>query len=220
MADLLLGQGREIAMTAVSTRPQPRQLAALGTVLCLYRPQYGSELSGWAQAVRVEARIGVESDGLRESLMFFDREGRCCWHLWLLPDSDFVAWDRLAASLPNHDACASQAGIGERLWQRLARRLTGENWRACALRLHALPQPLATPLLAASLAPLSVLGAATARDIARAEGAEMEHLDVERLSDDCCCAQAAFASIHSPATGESYQQALIPLSTTNKREQA
>ena len=66
MADLLLGQGREIAMTAVSTRPQPRQLAALGTVLCLYRPQYGSELSGWAQAVRVEARIGVESDGLRE----------------------------------------------------------------------------------------------------------------------------------------------------------
>lgn len=215
MADLLLGQGREIAMTAVSTRPQPRQLAALGTVLCLYRPQYGSELSGWAQAVRVEARIGVESDGLRESLMFFDREGRCCWHLWLLPDSDFVAWDRLAASLPNHDACALQAGIGERLWQRLARRLTGENWRACALRLHALPQPLATPLLAASLAPLSVLGAATARDIARAEGAEMEH-----LSDDCCCAQAAFASIHSPATGESYQQALIPLSTTNKREQA
>ena len=149
MADLLLGQGREIAMTAVSTRPQPRQLAALGTVLCLYRPQYGSELSGWAQAVRVEARIGVESDGLRESLMFFDREGRCCWHLWLLPDSDFVAWDRLAASLPNHDACALQAGIGERLWQRLARRLTGENWRACALRLHALPQPLVTPLLAA-----------------------------------------------------------------------
>ena len=219
MADLLLGQGTEVATMRVAvTRPQPRQLAALGTVLCLYRPQHGSELSGWAQAVRVEARIGVESDGLRESLVFFDREGRCCWHLWLLPDSDFVAWDRLAASLPNRDTDASQAGIGERLWQRLARRLTGESWRACALRLHALPQPLAAPLLAASLAPLSVLGATTARDIARAEGAEMEH-----LSDDCCCAQAAFASMHSPASAESYRQALIPLAslpTNHKREQA
>ena len=136
MADLLLGQGREVATRAASTRtastcPQPRlhprQLAALGTVLCLYRPQHGSELSGWAQAVRVEARIGVESDGLRESLIFFDREGRCCWHLWLLPDSDFLAWDRLAASVPSRDAGTPQASIGERLWQRLARRLTANT---------------------------------------------------------------------------------------------
>ncbi len=219
MADLLPGQeGRGVATMAFSTRPQPRQLAALGTVLCLYRPQHGSELSGWAQAVRVEVRIGVESDGLRESLMFFDREGRCCWQLWLLPDSDFLAWDRLAASLPSHDAGAAQAGIGERLWQRLARRLTGEHWRACALRLHALPQALSAPLLAASQAPLSPLGAATARDIARAEGAEMEH-----LSDDCCCAQAAIAANHGAAVGGSYQQALIPLTTlttSQKREQA
>ena len=219
MADLLLGHGHEVVATsAAASRPQPRQLAALGTVLCLYRPQHGSELSGWAQAVRVETRIGVESEGLRESLVFFDSEGRCCWHLWLLPDSDFVAWDRLAASLPNHDAGAVQAGIGERLWQRLARRLTGENWRACALRLHALPQPLAAPLLAASLAPLSMLGASTARDIARAEGADMQH-----LSDECCCAQADFSSRHNPASAENYRQALIPitpLKTIHEREQA
>lgn len=217
VADLLLGQGRGIATKVVSTSPHPRQIATLGTVLCLYRPQHGSELSGWAQAVRVEVRIGVESDGLRESLMFFDHEGRCCWQLWLLPDSDFLAWDRLAASLPSRDASASQAGIGERLWQRLARRLTGEHWRTCALRLQVLPQPLAAPLLAASLAPLSMLGAATARDIARAEGADMQH-----LSDDCCCAQAAFASKHGAASGENYQQALIPLtpqSMIKKREQ-
>lgn len=176
MADQWLAQGSEAAATALATRLQPRQLAALGTVLCLYRPQHGSELSGWSQAVRVEARIGLESDGLRESLLFFDREGRSCWQLWLLPESDFLAWDRLAACLPGRGACASEEGVGERLWQRLARCLSGETWRGCALRLHALPQPSAGPVLAASLAPMSSLGLVIARDIARAEGAEIRPL--------------------------------------------
>ena len=210
-----LSAGRREGITPVCTRPQPRQLAALGTVLCLYRPQHGSELSGWAQAVRVETHVGVECDGLRESLVFFDCEGHCCWHLWLLPDTDFVAWDRLAASLPTREPTVVQAGIGERLWQRLARRLTGENWRACAIRLHALPQPFEAPKLAASVAPLSTLGAATARDIARAEGAEMEH-----LGDDCCCALASLASIHGHAADKSQRQVLIPLSTGGNRKSA
>lgn len=215
MADLLLAPGRGTAMVAAGLRPRPRQLAALGTVLCLYRPQHGSELSGWAQAVRVEARMGLESDGLRESLVFLDSEGRCCWHLWLLPDSDFLAWDRLTAGLPSRDACAAQGGVGERLWQRLARCLTGESWRACALRLHALPQPLAGPLLAASPAPLSALGLSTARDIARAEGADME-----TLSSDCCCEQSARATASSHALAAQGEQPPIPLLSNPKREQA
>jgi len=104
--------------------PAATQLAALGPVLCLYRTQQGSELAGWQQAVRVEVHTGVGSDGLDERLLFFDAQGRCCWRLCLLPDSDFVAWDRLAASLPaGRDADAG--GLADRLWRRLAGRLLG-----------------------------------------------------------------------------------------------
>lgn len=178
--------------------PQPRQLAALGTVLCLYRPQQGSELAGWNQAVRAQIQVGVESDGLRESLLFFDRDDNCCWRLCLLPDSDFLAWDQLGTQLPSIHATGNTArGVGERLWQRLARRLTGEQWRACPVRLHAMPQAAASPVLAASLTPVSVLGAATTREIVRAEGAELA------AWDDCCCAQAALRSVNAaPPVGD------------------
>lgn len=72
--------------------PTPAQLATLGTVLCLYHAD-GNELGGWRQAVRVHACQGVDSEGLRESLCFLDGRGRCVWRLYLLPDSDFLAWD-------------------------------------------------------------------------------------------------------------------------------
>ncbi|WFC42685.1 Hemin transport protein [Pseudoxanthomonas sp. SE1] len=164
--------------------PMAAQMAALGPVLCLYRTQQGSELAGWQQAVRVQAHAGLDSDGLDERLLFFDAQGRCCWRLCLLPDSDFVAWDRLVASLPlglGEDV----AGLADRLWQRLAGRLLGGQWRACALQLHAVPQPASLPVLAASLSLMSALGVATARRIARAEGAELES-----GLHDCCCAQS------------------------------
>lgn len=177
----------------LSSLPRPQQLAALGTVLCLYRPQQGSELAGWNQSVRASIQAGVESDGLRESLLFFDRDGQCCWRLCLLPDSDFLAWDQLGAQLPTHAAGATAGrGVSERLWQRLARRLTGEQWRACPVRLHALAPAGAEAVLAASLTPVSPLGAATTREIVRAEGAELA------AWDDCCCAQAALRSVDAP----------------------
>lgn len=168
--------------------PSARQLATLGTVLCIYRAQLGSELAGWHQAVRAEACTGVDSDGLNESLLFFDAHGRCCWRLCLLPDSDFLAWDRLLGSLPVH-ADDDAGSLGERLWRRLAGKLIGGQWRACALRLHALRQDASSPLLAASLSPTSMLGAETALRIAATEGAE-----ADGSLADCCCAQAAFAA--------------------------
>ncbi|SEL68486.1 hypothetical protein SAMN05428989_2238 [Pseudoxanthomonas sp. GM95] len=177
----------------VKALPRPQQLAALGTVLCLYRPQQGSELAGWNQSVSACIQAGVESDGLRESLLFFDRDGQCCWRLCLLPDSDFLAWDQLGAQLPvQNPAALASRGVSERLWQRLARRLTGEQWRACPVRLHALPESGAGAVLAASLTPVSSLGAATTREIVRAEGAELA------AWDDCCCAQAALRSVDAP----------------------
>ncbi len=180
--------------STVGTLPLPHQLAALGTVLCLYRPLQGGELAGWKQAVRVQVQAGVESDGLRESLLFFDRQGQCCWRLCLLPDSDFLAWDQLIHCLPSSQtAGASSPGVGERLWQRLARRLTGDQWRACPVRLHALARTDAEPVLAASLTTVSMLGASTTREIVRAEGAELA------AWDDCCCAQVALRSVNAAA---------------------
>jgi hypothetical protein len=175
--------------------PPPQLLVALGTELCLYRPQHGGELSGWTQAVRAEVRAGVDSDGLRESLLFFDRDGHCCWRLCLLPDSDFLAWDRLLATLPPCRETEAAGGIGERLWRRLAGRLLGEQWNASALRLHLLHNPAGPWALAASPTRVSPLGAATARRILQAEGAEGE-LPV----DDCCCAGAAAHAASMQAT--------------------
>lgn len=165
----LYADGVDPAAPAVNL-PLPRQLAALGTVLCLYRPRHGGELSGWAQAAGVRASTGLDSDGLHESLLFHDAAGQCCWRLYLLPDSDFLAWDRLAASLPQCDEpCVAGMGVGERLWRRLAGRLHSDAWRACVLRLHALPGGTS---LAASPAGVSALGVVAARAIVKAEGAE------------------------------------------------
>jgi hypothetical protein len=162
-----------VAGASADAFPATTQLAALGPVLCLYRVEHGSELAGWQHAARVEVRTGVGSDGLDERLLFFDAHGRCCWRLCLLPDSDFVAWDRLAASLPvGRDTDAG--GLAERLWRRLSGCLLGGQWRACVLHLHAVSQPAALPVLAASLPLMSALGTATAQRIAQAEGAHLE----------------------------------------------
>lgn len=176
MASARLQGDSERTAAAPHVLPQPQQLAALGTVLCLHRLQHGSELTGWAHAAYAEAAVGVDSDGLRESVHFFDRDGRCCWRLHLLPDSDFLGWDRMMTSLPcAQEATERERGVAERLWQRLAGRVRGGQWRACTVRLYALAQPGATPpVLAASLAAVSPLGAATARRIIQAEGLEAD----------------------------------------------
>ena len=156
-------------LAAPTAWPAPARLAALGTVLCLYHAD-GSELAGWHQAVAAHACQGVDSEGLRESLCFTDARGRCCWRLYLLPDSDFLAWDRLVCELPGQAPGDAEGTVGERLWRRLAGHLRGQRWRARALRLHS---PVGAHGLAATLAPLSTLGAAVARRIARIEGADM-----------------------------------------------
>ena len=149
-------------------RPSASELAALGTVLCLYRAD-SNELAGWQQAVAAHACQGLDSEGVRESLCFTDARGRCCWRLYLLPDSDFLAWDRLVSGLAVRPVGSEDATVGERLWRRLAGSLGGQRWRMCAVQLHAVEQGNG---LAASLAPLSSLGSAAARRISRLESAD------------------------------------------------
>lgn len=175
---------------AAASLPGPQQLAQLGTVLCLYRQQAGGELAGWSQSVRAEAGVEIDSDGMCESLQFYDRADRCCWRLYLLPDSDFLAWERLSGRLPLHADPMASIGIGERL----LRRLSGGSghWAGSILRLHALGGPgsgfAPAAVLAASLARASGLGTAEAIRIVRSQGA-----DDSGLVDGCCCERAARA---------------------------
>jgi len=211
-----------VLLASVPALPPPQQLAALGPLLCLYRARAGGgELGGWALAARAAACSGIDSDGLHESLLFFDRNDRCCWRLYLLPDSDFLAWERLASGLPTPRVRgAACGGVGERLWLRPAGRLRGDGWLGCALRLHALPIAPgfalhSPPLLAASVATLSPLGAAVARRIALADGA-----DGAALVDDCCCRRAAMAASPGPADNDRDGDEPFPLIRLNLGVQA
>ncbi|MEN4904810.1 Hemin transport protein [Luteimonas sp. TWI1416] len=162
-----------MASDDVAGPPTTAQLATLGTVLCLHRPGAVNELGGWSRARRVEAHRALDDDGMRESLLFFDAEDVCCWQLHLLPDSDFLAWEALIEHYPAGGRSAP-AGLAERLWYGLAQRLWSGGWQASVLRFHALTPACTTidgaPMLVASLATISPLGADCARRIVRAYG--------------------------------------------------
>lgn len=161
--------------------PTVDALAALGTVLCVYRSRYGGELGGWAQSASAEIRCGIDSDGWHECVQFRDHTGDCCWRLYLLPDSDFLAWEQIQLRLPMIESWRPPTEtVASRLWQRLSTRADGDRWQCSVVRLHALRHP--RPSLAASLAPVSRLGAEMVQRVARIEG--LDHL---RSVDDCCC---------------------------------
>lgn len=146
------------------------RLAALGPLLCLYRAGDTHPLTGLADARRVAPLVRIDSDGPFEALAFLAGDGRPCWQLCLLPDSDWFCWDAMLAQLgqPMVLDCAQPArACGEGI-----RRAAGSpRWRASAIRLHAAAQ--ASPCgLAASVAPLSTCGHQAAERLARAAGAE------------------------------------------------
>lgn len=143
----------------------PETLAALGPLLCLHDSADPHLLAGWTRAVRLVASVQLHSDGPTESLCFFDARGQGCWCLQRLPDSDFHAWERLVATLPlaTHPLATSC-----RRWEKRSAR---PAWRACALRLHALPGTSGGARLAAADVSLSPLGQACARRLAGAASA-------------------------------------------------
>lgn len=180
--------------------PQPQQLAALGAVLCQFRPRAG-ELGGWARAVRAEACTHVDSEGVHERIVFLDHAGDTCWQLHLLPDTDFLAWERMSLCLSARRDDSRGGGIAQRLWRRL---LDRDGWRLDAMRLHALPAApgfASLRVLAASPAALSEIGAEAARRIARVQG-----IDAHGLIDDCCCRRAALRAARTgPGPGAEHE---------------
>lgn len=145
----------------------PSALASLGPVLCLYRLADTHVLSGYQNAAYVQARVRVDSDGPRELLSFYDLLRQPSWHLHLLPDSDFLAWEQVMARLPPtaEPDRRTVSDVSERAPVR--RELRNPAWRACALRLHAVPGPA----LAISEVRLSAVGRRVAQQIAKASDA-------------------------------------------------
>lgn len=160
---------------AAAALPTPRQLAALGPVLCAYR---GRLLDGWRAAVDATHGVCVDADGVYEYVLLRDRQGRVCWHLYLLPDSDFLAWERLASALPG----AAQADVEEsgglpaRLWRQLADNVMGAPRYSRVVRLTVRQiDRLSVPRLTAHPVGVSAAGVAMAQRLVRRTGTR--HVD-------------------------------------------
>lgn len=133
-------------------------MPALGGVLCQVRvppPLPVSSLARWAAAADgrlplpdhpwlhglprmadVLAHVAIDRDGPRERLDFVDTGGGVLMRVWLLPDSDFCAWDQLLARhavAPR--APETGADVAGGWWARYQGRRGGmRQWRAALVR--------------------------------------------------------------------------------------
>lgn len=164
--------------------PAPERLAAVATVLCLYPRRHRDALAGWLASASAQRCIGEDAGAGREAMVFRDARGRACWRLYLLPDSDFLAWDLAVAGLP-----AAALGRGEGRLARALRGWFGGGWSAQTLRLQLASDEAGRRILVADGAEPSALGLEHARRIADAEGATLR-----TESDTCCCMARRAAS--------------------------
>lgn len=167
-------------------------LADLGVVLYVYARRESRtwlapqapwparrELVGLVSAERVVASVAVGSDGPHECLRFLDEGGATLASLWLLPDSDFLAWETLLAALPSDAIARDRPHLPDAPARSAqARVITLERSRVGGIDLLDAHAPRR----------LSILGLAQARRLALAERA---HLDP--LPHDCCCQRSSAA---------------------------
>ncbi|MGO1071848.1 Hemin transport protein [Lysobacter sp. CA199] len=173
--------------------PAPERLAAVATVLCVRPRRHRDALDGWLAACSAERVSRQDGENACEALLFRDAAGRVCWRLYLLPDSDFLAWDDAAADLPAHRGSEARSGVWVDLRRRWLRRLRG-RWCAQVLRLQVLRDDAGHCVLLADGAELSALGHARARRIAAGEGARLQ-----AQADVCCCMASGLRDGAGPA---------------------
>lgn len=150
--------------------PAPAELAALGAVLCVHPGELPIVPQVLAATIRAELQASVDIAGVREAIAFLDADDRCLGRLYLLPDTDFLAWEAMAAHLPQRALERPVPGAAA-LCGRLRERLSCGRRQAVALRLRAIAHGGRWTLQAAPT-PLSALGLDLAHAIARAEDAE------------------------------------------------
>ena len=134
-------------------------LQRLGPVLCLYPGGRSAadaiqmpaqapwpmqrELAALLSAVGLRAELDIGSDGPNERTWFLDQAGRPCFGLWLLPDTDYLAWDALLADhSTERRALDCATGWCERLrhrwhgWRAAGSRWCGGVRRFCIINRH------------------------------------------------------------------------------------
>lgn len=150
--------------------PSRASIGARG-VLLLDHPA----LARLGESVAATAHTQVTAHGPREWLAFRDGEGHTHAKLFLLPDSDYLAWDEMAAAFHLAPANADQ----DPGWQahtaflRHALARIGSHWRARLLTFEHRALPWLQLLAARPPLRISLLGLELARGIARSEGAEL-----------------------------------------------
>ncbi len=122
------------AHTRSAWRPEPEELAALGTVLCIWRRSSISELECIKQAVVAKACLGVNSMGVHEWISLFCRNGACSMMLFRLPSATrFDPWNRLMSRLPAECCLSPGPGACARLSHRVGDWLRGDGWSSSTL---------------------------------------------------------------------------------------
>ena len=167
-------------------------LPRLGPVLwldCAARPQgetglsrsatrgllVSGQLDALVAASRVTAHATVTSMGLREFLGFADAAGNTLARLYLLPDTDCLAWDEMtcACALEPEETSAKARWQAHGAFRRGAFARLGPARRARMARFELHGPPGMRTLDARPPLRLSLVGIERARQIAREEGAEL-----------------------------------------------
>ena len=131
-------------------------------------------LDALARSTALTAHTQVTPHGPREWLAFRDASGETLAKLYLLPDTDYLAWDEMTvatALAPRAEEPARWHAHAAFLRQALSR--IGSAWQARLFKFEQRKLPWLQTLDARSPLRLSLLGLELARLIARSEGAEL-----------------------------------------------
>jgi len=123
---------------------------------------------------QLTAHTAVTPQGPREWLCFRDGDGAAQSKLFLLPDTDYLAWDEMtAASHLTRPSPQNEPWHPHGAFLRSALARLGAGWRARLLTFDLKKLPWLRTLNAQPPLRISLLGLELARVIARAEGADM-----------------------------------------------
>jgi hypothetical protein len=148
----------------------PRTLVGARGIVLLEHPALG--VLGRCRSLA--AHTAVTPHGPREWLSFRDAREEVRAKLFLLPDTDYLAWDEMAAATQLEPACEeSPRWHAHAAFLRGALARLGSAWRARVLRFELGRLPWLRTLDAQPPLRLSLLGLELARAIARSEGAEL-----------------------------------------------
>ncbi len=167
----------------VAANDLARWFPRLGPTLWLQRcsPRRGAaarppmpEMSALRECASLSAHATVTPGGPREWLCLRDSRGAQLARMFLIPDTDYFAWDEMSRTLRLTYAPESRMSLC--LHQALARAVllrAGASWRAAILSFESDPAMSPHALTSRSPLRLSRVGMALAEQVARDNGAEL-----------------------------------------------